>query len=73
MDEMQELLAQAGNDSNFVKLLNACKTDKAARFNLNGLFETQKYYLVAALAKQSKRTLAILLIANLPCKLGRRA
>lgn len=61
MDEMQELLAQAGNDSNFVKLLNACKTDKAARFNLNGLFETQKYYLVAALAKQSKRTLAILL------------
>lgn len=65
---MHELLKQASNDPNFVSLLSACRTSEEARFNVSGLFETQKYYLVAALAELSQRTLAIILDNELTVK-----
>lgn len=58
---MHELLAQANNDPNFVSLLTGILHEKTVRFNVSGLFEAQKYYLVAALAELSHRSLAILL------------
>lgn len=65
---MHELLKQASNDPNFVSLLSVCRTSGEARFNVSGLFETQKYYLVAALAELSQRTLAIILDNELTVK-----